>query len=640
VAVEVTPLGFKKPDGSERVRDGDNVISDNAQKADDLLLDARANIANLLTAAGFPVSPIALNDDAVAAALALGGASSTALDARLGVKVPPLVAAYIAADPSVVTAAATMAASTVGLVPVWKASTAYVAGQLAIAPNGDIVSAKVNFTSGSSYNAANWNPSTDGATLATMAGRELPDRGRATVASHTSADNITTNGDYQIWISTDASGLGLPSANAGQLKVYTVNTIIHQMYIVLAAGWKIYYRRRASGVWSAWESPIDTINTALSNRITPFETTSKAYVSVSRSAGTAYFMTGPLGITQRQPFRTGGNTKSFRIWFHNYDERSNTAYTGQCDISGVWMGPAAVDSDGNLTGQFASAPVQVSGAITGPTDGSAFSTALVFPATFTISPNVDYLISYGLTTGSGTQHRSQGQCWTTASTANASQQTTTATATPGKFSVLDTWVEVNTTSPRVAMVGDSHTACGAADLAVFDSVINKYAFANGVVPVNVGAGGSTFAEWSTLSDRRWQKYFTNSAGADAWILALGQNDIYNSGLDLATVQANFKTVAAIGKQVFGPNMHLVTVKPRNIAGQEAYNAIRIQFNDWLRTLPCRAVNIFDIAAAVTDSTGNTIDSRYVLAADNTHAPTAGTAVEARAITARLGSKNV
>jgi len=35
VAVEVTPLGFKKPNGQELVRNGDNVISDNAQKADD-----------------------------------------------------------------------------------------------------------------------------------------------------------------------------------------------------------------------------------------------------------------------------------------------------------------------------------------------------------------------------------------------------------------------------------------------------------------------------------------------------------------------------------------------------------------------------------------------------------------------------
>lgn len=42
-------------------------------------------------------------------------------------------------------------------VPKWKATTAYLAGDKVLNPNGDVVSAKVNFTSGASYNAANWN---------------------------------------------------------------------------------------------------------------------------------------------------------------------------------------------------------------------------------------------------------------------------------------------------------------------------------------------------------------------------------------------------------------------------------------------------------------------------------------------------
>lgn len=45
MAVDLTPLGFKKPDGNERVRDGDNVISDNAQKADDLISEDRVTIS-------------------------------------------------------------------------------------------------------------------------------------------------------------------------------------------------------------------------------------------------------------------------------------------------------------------------------------------------------------------------------------------------------------------------------------------------------------------------------------------------------------------------------------------------------------------------------------------------------------------
>jgi len=43
--------------------------------------------------------------------------------------------------------------------PFWKANTTYAAGQRVIAPNGDVVSAKIAFTSGAAYSAANWDAS-------------------------------------------------------------------------------------------------------------------------------------------------------------------------------------------------------------------------------------------------------------------------------------------------------------------------------------------------------------------------------------------------------------------------------------------------------------------------------------------------
>ena len=37
MAIETTPLGFQKPDGNEQVKNGDNVIAHNAQRAQDLI---------------------------------------------------------------------------------------------------------------------------------------------------------------------------------------------------------------------------------------------------------------------------------------------------------------------------------------------------------------------------------------------------------------------------------------------------------------------------------------------------------------------------------------------------------------------------------------------------------------------------
>ena len=77
----------------------------------------------------------------------------------VGPLVPPLVASALSNDPSVAAGAAALAQNGANLVPSWKAATAYAAGTRVIAPNGDVVAAKVSFTSGATYNAANWDAS-------------------------------------------------------------------------------------------------------------------------------------------------------------------------------------------------------------------------------------------------------------------------------------------------------------------------------------------------------------------------------------------------------------------------------------------------------------------------------------------------
>lgn len=51
---------------------------------------------------------------------------------------------------------ATAVALSATFVPKWKATTAYLAGDKVLSPGGDVVSAKVDFTSGASYSSANW----------------------------------------------------------------------------------------------------------------------------------------------------------------------------------------------------------------------------------------------------------------------------------------------------------------------------------------------------------------------------------------------------------------------------------------------------------------------------------------------------
>lgn len=45
MGIEITPLGLKKPDGNESIREGDNVIAFNAQKTQDLTAETREQLA-------------------------------------------------------------------------------------------------------------------------------------------------------------------------------------------------------------------------------------------------------------------------------------------------------------------------------------------------------------------------------------------------------------------------------------------------------------------------------------------------------------------------------------------------------------------------------------------------------------------
>ena len=52
MAIEITPLGFQRPDGNELIANGDNVIAFNADKADSLLSQAIGRIGQAEANAG------------------------------------------------------------------------------------------------------------------------------------------------------------------------------------------------------------------------------------------------------------------------------------------------------------------------------------------------------------------------------------------------------------------------------------------------------------------------------------------------------------------------------------------------------------------------------------------------------------
>ena len=113
MAVVTTPLGFQKPDGNELVKQGDNVISVNAQKAQDLHAKARADIVNLQAAAGFDGDPLVMQDAVVAELLTTESVTSNAIETLVAAAVDQSSDAAVASNintPTSETAAALNAA--------------------------------------------------------------------------------------------------------------------------------------------------------------------------------------------------------------------------------------------------------------------------------------------------------------------------------------------------------------------------------------------------------------------------------------------------------------------------------------------------------------------------------------------------
>jgi hypothetical protein len=164
----------------------------------------------------------------------------------------PLIADTLADDPTIAASAATMAQSTAGLVPVWKANTSYTAGQRVIAPSGDIVSAKVAFTSAATYLATNWNASTQDSRVGAL---EVGKWYKGDLPSATDLNTLLTPGLWSISNNTLGDTIlnrptPLGDYRSGYVQVLKTGTLT---YVQTFYGPKVTVERQyRSSAWQQW----------------------------------------------------------------------------------------------------------------------------------------------------------------------------------------------------------------------------------------------------------------------------------------------------------------------------------------------------------------------------------------------------
>lgn len=504
----------------------------------------------------------------------------------------PLAAAQKALEtnPDVVASAANMAQSTVGLVPVWKASTAYTAGQRVISPGGDVVSAKIAFTSGATYSAANWDASTQDGRIGSIETAATTLTGRVTAAEGV---NTTQNGRL-----TTLEGVA-PKTNDGA--AYIVSWTDNQDRVALGI--------KADGaVEIAGKLPATT----------SIKTTA---VALTHAAGGGY-VDARTAVHSRIPFKLGAAATIKAIHFRNYEDRSGLAHTGALSFTGVALGESARTAAGQLNGNFLASPTTLSGAFATPADGADH---VLSGLNVALDAGKDYILSFGYTCAAQNNHLGVGGSWTNTTPANYAA--TTDALTIDKFTPLDVWLEIETTAPVVAWCGDSLSCGVAAELPGYQSAPMIHARANGYIPLMYTNSGSAMTSWVNASAVKYTKW-AGLSKPEALVMSLSKNDFLTT-TDMAVMRTRFDSLYAILTPKTSTNMYLTTCLP-NASEADATGTAERAWNDILLNEQLgNAVNVFDLRKAVTAVAGG-LDPVYD-SGDGVHLNKRGYAALATAI---------
>ena len=213
----------------------------------------------------------------------------------------------------------------------------------------------------------------------------------------------------------------------------------------------------------------------------------------------------------------------------------------------------------------------------------------------------------------------QGGGWTNTSN-GANSAATVAGWTRGQTSPFHIWIEaeIPATTPVILANGDSISLGTATTDPVGDAWPAVYAYRQGAVPVLMGQHGSTLANW-VGSSHRWGLYKGLEVSVvDAVLVNLGQNDLATTGMTVATLKARYAEVtqalARYGAPIYTAGITPST-KPSDV------EAVRREFNLWLRSLPHGERGYFDFPAVVGDSNDENLNPD--LSADGLHPNTAG-----------------
>jgi len=294
-------------------------------------------------------------------------------------------------------------------------------------------------------------------------------------------------------------------------------------------------------------------------------------------------------------FKPTMNTKRWRLRFTNANNSGKIVYPGAIDFNGLWIGPMAIGSDGDLdtSGAFIGTPTQALAPFTTPTDGSEFVSAWVTDPAAQLPSDHISLLSFGYSMAS-TQMVGSGQSrWFFSNgggiTAKGQAGATTVTAM-GHYAqpYWDIRIEYDFAGPNPIglVLGDSLSAPlnSVGNGMVSYEAWHQLAASRARIPVmGSGQAGASINILSDPTSFVVSRAIGLGINYDFVVLEFGSNDVA-AGTPLAVIQPFYATAVSWLKNTVGiKNVLLTTIAPRGLATTPESN--RVALNAWLRAAP-------------------------------------------------------
>ena len=347
---------------------------------------------------------------------------------------------------------------------------------------------------------------------------------------------------------------------------------------------------------------------------------------------TADFGSGGVAITvdgavrewvQRTVLVLPVDTKRWRLRIRNCRVRSGAVGTGIITCTtGVYVGVPLYAGTGRWEGGLVASPTLALPTFATPADLSEVTTSWVTNANQQFTAHAPLSLSLGFTapaTNTFPYDFTQRSLYLAGAGTSALASSSSALTSPQSLVTLDMRLEyeyttaIGSPSSFVTLdIGDSITAGfngGDSGTYTHEAWPGVAALRTGQPSINWGIGSETLAGMAVnLAAWKWTRCDLATTVPAKARIALGSNDAV-ADTALATMQADFVTIATNLRNLGIKNIEACTIIPRGFTG--AQETTRTDFNNWLRGLPSGVTRChdFDKALAV-EAAPSTINADY------------------------------